>query len=476
MMLHLNQLTYKGNSMKTTKNRRRIRNASVGLVAAAALVLSGCTAGAIDSGDQATDSGSGSGEQVTLNAIFLPATWGTVVQEQLAPLYEQETGVKVNVELIGRDAIHEKMAVLFASQDSSYDIFNLDYNWIPEFGQGGYLVPLDDSLTAEDKADFLPLALEVATWGGQLLGVPQTVHPAVLWYNSALYEDVQTKADFLAATGNELAAPGTMEEWFTQVKFFDGRTFNGQELSGWAAQAAKGYGNVHTWLSFAFSYGCKPFNEDFTESTLSSSPECLQATSRWAEMMNYMPAGANEFTYDNVTAAAQQGTVATAIQWSWGQFATDDPSSSQTVGDWSITEMPAGPTGISSGHLAEWVISVSKYSKHVDEAIKFAVWLESKKNDVFQALNGGGDPVRSSSYSDPILTDELLPDGETKRFRRHSVVLSAMNSAQPRPFFPGEETWETTLSTELSAISLGERTVKEALARADEAQNKNLAQ
>jgi multiple sugar transport system substrate-binding protein len=193
-------------------------------------------------------------------------------------------------------------------------------------------------------------------------------------------------------------------------------------------------------------------------------------------MMNYMPAGANEFTYDNVTAAAQQGTVATAIQWSWGQFATDDPSSSQTVGDWSITEMPAGPTGISSGHLAEWVISVSKYSKHVDEAIKFAVWLESKKNDVFQALNGGGDPVRSSSYSDPILTDELLPDGETKRFRRHSVVLSAMNSAQPRPFFPGEETWETTLSTELSAISLGERTVKEALARADEAQNKNLAQ
>jgi multiple sugar transport system substrate-binding protein len=267
-----------------------------------------------------------------------------------------------------------------------------------------------------------------------------------------------------------------MDEWFTQVKFFDGRTFNGQELSGWAAQAAKGFGNVHTWLSFAFSYGCEPFNEDFTESTLSTSPECVEATARWAEMMQYMPAGANEFTYDNVTASAQQGTIATAIQWSWGQFATDDPASSQTVGQWEITEMPEGPSGISSGHLAEWVISVSKYSEHVDEATKFAAWLETKKNDVFQASNGGGDPVRTSSYSDPTLTEEVLADSDALRFRRLPTVLSAMESAQPRPFFPGEEIWETTLSTELSAISLGERTVEEGLARADEAENKNLAQ
>lgn len=451
--------------MNTRKSGRSIRNASVGLAVSAALLLPGCAAGAPESGDQ-----------VTLNAIFLPATWGTVVQEQLAPLYEEETGVRVNVELIGRDAIHEKMATLFAGQDSSYDIFNLDYNWIPEFGQGGHLVPLDDALTAEDKADFLPLALEVSTWDGQLLGIPQTIHPAVLWYNSALYSDAQTQADYLAATGEELAPPVTMDEWFTQVTFFDGRTFNGQELSGWAAQGAKGFGNVHTWLSFAFSYGCSPFNEDFTESTLSSSPECVEATARWAEMMQYMPAGANEFTYDNVTAAAQQGTIATAIQWSWGQFATDDPAASQTVGQWEVTEIPEGPTGISSGHLAQWVISVSKYSEHVDEATKFAVWLQSKKNDVFQASNGGGDPVRISSYSDPILTEEVLPGTDVLRFRRLPVVLAAMETAQPRPFFPGEEIWETTLSTELSAISLGERTVEEGLARADEAQNKNLEQ
>ena len=113
---------------------------------------------------------------VTLNTIFLPATWGTVVKETLAPEYEKLTGVKVNVQLIGRDEIHQKMGALFAAQDSSYDIFNIDYNWIPEFGRAGFLLPLDSVLSAADKADFLPKALAVGTYNNQLLGIPQTIH------------------------------------------------------------------------------------------------------------------------------------------------------------------------------------------------------------------------------------------------------------------------------------------------------------
>lgn len=62
-----------------------------------------------------------------------------MVKDTLAPEYERETGVKIDVQLIGRDAIHEKTATLFAAQDSSFDIFNLDYNWIPEFAGGGIL-------------------------------------------------------------------------------------------------------------------------------------------------------------------------------------------------------------------------------------------------------------------------------------------------------------------------------------------------
>jgi multiple sugar transport system substrate-binding protein len=453
--------------IRTSAPSRRRRLTAAASVLSAALVLSSCAAGG---GGGESESG-----KPTLHAIFLPADWGTIVKEDLAPQYEEETGVKVDVQLIGRDAIHEKMATLFAAGDSSFDIFNVDYNWIPEFGRAGHLLPLDDALSAEDKADFLPLSLEVATWDDQLLGIPQTVHPALLWYRADLYNDPATQADYLAATGSPLAPPETMDDWQQQVEFFDGRTFEGTELSGWAAQAAKGFGNDHTWLSFCYSYECEPFDEDFTSSTLST-PQGIAATQRWAEMMQYMPEGANQFTYDNVTAAAQQGTIATAVQWSWGAFAVDNPEASQTVGDWEFVPMPTGPTGVSSSHLAEWVISVSKYSENQEEATKFAAWLETKKNDVFQADNGGGDPVRASSYEDPELLDQTLPDSDAQRFRRFPVVLEAMKTARPRPYFPLEERWETALSTELSAISTGEVSVEEGLARADEAVDQTLEQ
>jgi multiple sugar transport system substrate-binding protein len=410
-------------------------------------------------------------DAVTLHAIFLPATWGTVVKNTLAPEYEKETGVKVDVQLIARDAIHDKMATLFAGADASFDIFNLDYNWIPEFAAGEHLLPMDDQLSADDKKDFFPLALRVASYNGKLYGIPQTVHPALLWYRTDIYNDAATKADFKKASGHDLAPPKTMDEWLEQSKFLNGRTYDGQKVSAWAAQAAKGFGNVHTWYSFFSTYGGKAFNEDFTKSSLDS-PEGEAGTKMWAEMMKYMPAGANSFTYDDVTTAAQQGTVATALQWSWGAFAVDDAKTSRTVGKWQFVQIPSAKAGEPSHpHLAEWVISVSKYSAHPDEAKKFAAWLETKKNDVIQASLGGGDPVRLSSYNDPKLADETLPGTDVKRFRRYPEVITAMKNAAPRPLFEGEERWETTITTPLQAVQLGQISPTDGLKQADKAED-----
>jgi ABC-type glycerol-3-phosphate transport system substrate-binding protein len=410
-------------------------------------------------------------EPVTLHAIFLPATWGTVVKDTLAPQYERETGVKIDVQLIGRDAIHEKMATLFAAEDSSFDIFNLDYNWIPEFAGGGHLVQMDDVLSTEDKADFFPLALRVASYGGKLYGVPQTVHPHLLWYRSDIYNDPATKEAYKAASGHDLAPPKTMDEWLEQSKFLNGRTYGGQKVAAWAAQAAKGYGNVHTWYSFFSTYGGKAFNDDFTKSTIDT-PDGVAATKVWAEMSKLMPVGAVSYTYDDVTTAAQQGVVATAMQWSWGAFAVDDPKTSRTVGKWEFAQVPSVKAGEPSHpHLAEWVISVSKYSKQAAEAKKFVAWLETKKNDVVQASLGGGDPVRLSSYSDPKLTEEKLAGTDVKRFRRYSEVIIAMKNASPRPLFEGEERWETTITTPLQAVQLGQSTPEEGVKAADKAED-----
>jgi multiple sugar transport system substrate-binding protein len=410
----------------------------------------------------------GARKATQLNAMFLGATWGTVVKDTLAPEYEKlNPGVKIKVDVVGRDAIHEKMATLFAAQDSSYDIFNLDYNWIPEFGGSGQLVPL--TISAADRKDFLPTALKVATWKGKLYGIPQTVHPHLLWYRTDLYGDPKIQAQYKKATGQALTPPKSYDQWLSQIKFFNGKTFNGTKVYGWTAQGATGPYNVHTWLSFMYSWGAMPFNGGFTKSTLST-PKAIAATKAWAAAWKYTPPGSNQHTFAEVTTAAQQGQIATAIQWSWGAWMVDDPTSSKTVGKWQFVQVPAPASHKPAPHLAEWVISISKYSKNQAAAKKFIAWLETKRNDVVQANLGGGDPVRKSTYLNATLTKQTVKGAPNeKRFRRYSEVLKAMATTQPRPYFPREERWETTLTPFLTSIQLGKSSVPDALKKADKA-------
>lgn len=138
------------------------------------LLLSACSSEpgsspANHAGASASESGGTpkTGEPVTLNSVFLASTWGTSVQE-LAKQYEKETGVKVNVELVGRDVIYQKIATSIAGK-ANYDLFSVDYNWIPEFASQNSLVPLDDMIKTYhfDTSKLLPKALAAGQWNGK---------------------------------------------------------------------------------------------------------------------------------------------------------------------------------------------------------------------------------------------------------------------------------------------------------------------
>lgn len=395
----------------------------------------------------------GATPHTTLRAVFLPATWGIQTKQIFAPEFEQQTRIRVEIDLIGRDAIYDWMCTRFAARDASYDLFNMDYNWVPEFAQAGHLQPLDDAFGAD--GDFLPKAIEVARYNGSLFALPQTVHPHLLWYRRDLFD----------AAG--VRPPETMEDWLQAVRRFHSTPVDGATISGWVGQSVRGYGNVHTWLTFLYSFGGEAFRDHTSLEPSLNTPEALQATEFWAEMMRYTPPGIDNYTYDDVINAAASGAVATCLHGSWGAFAVDDPSTSATVGKWDFVNVPRGVASVP--HLAEWLIAVSSYSQQRDAAIAFLRYLESADCDVRQALHGAGDPVRASSYADPRLTEARVagyPD--LRRFRRHAQVLQAMQTAKPRPLFAHEEQWETVVSAALWSIQTGQSTVRTALRKAQD--------
>jgi multiple sugar transport system substrate-binding protein len=227
----------------------------------------------------------------------------------------------------------------------------------------------------------------------------------------------------------------------------------------------RGYGNVHTWLTFLYSFGGDTFTDFKTLHPLLNTPEALEATQFWAEMMRYTPPGINDHDYDEVINAAASGAIATCLHGSWGAFAVDNPAMSRTVGKWEFVKVPAAQASVP--HLAEWMIAVSRYSKQHDAAIAFTRYLESPENDVRQALLGSGDPVRLASYTDIRLTQaRVVSYPNLRRFRRYPQVLESVQSARPRPLFAHEEQWERVVSTSLWAIQLGECSVRDGLAKA----------
>ena len=415
-------------------------------------------------------------EQVVLNSMFLGATWGTATQE-LALEYEQETGVKVNVELVGRDQIYTKLA-LAATGGAEYDIFNIDYSWIPQFGENGWLYPLGEFADKYEVNldEYLPLALATTQWngnngefgqGGELYGLPQTIHHHLVWYRGDLFADQTNMADFEAEFGRELTVPETWEEFGEVASFFHGRDDGaGNTLSGWAAQATQTYGNVHTLLTFIYGYGGDVFNWDTMEPTFNS-PEVIEGTKVWADLLQYCPPGINDYTFAEDSSDAAQDRIAMAIHWSWSAWEVDNPDASTTVGLWEFAPVPKGT--VSAPHLAAWPVVIPKASVNAEEAFKFIAWLENAENDVRQADMGGGDPIRIASYSDPILADQVIEGTDIKKYRRYEALANAMANTKARPWFPGEEELEVIISPILTSIQTGAMSVEDALADIDEA-------
>jgi ABC-type glycerol-3-phosphate transport system substrate-binding protein len=63
---------------------------------------------------------------------------------------------------------------LFQRHDPMIDVYMIDIIWPPEFGAAGWMLPLDDYVTANhiDMVDFLERPVQGHTWDGQLVSMP----------------------------------------------------------------------------------------------------------------------------------------------------------------------------------------------------------------------------------------------------------------------------------------------------------------
>lgn len=162
------------------------------LVAASALVLTGCSSSGSDDGGDATAE-----LRVWLNGTDTPEDARTYLKETFE---DQNPGSTLTIEEQAWTGLVDKLNTALPSSDSP-DIVEVGNTQAPAFTSVGAFTDLTDAYEDLGGDDLLPGFVEVGTWDGQFFAAP--------YYSGSRI--VFTRTDLLAAAG--LEEPTTLEEY-----------------------------------------------------------------------------------------------------------------------------------------------------------------------------------------------------------------------------------------------------------------------
>lgn len=109
---------------------------------------------------------------------FMIPDWGNPGEELLKE-FEEESGIKVNVEEVSWDDIRDKVSIAAAGGEAAADVVEVDWSWVGEMNSAGWLEPIE--MSEEDKKD-MP-TLETFTIDDKVLAVPYANDYRIAYYN-----------------------------------------------------------------------------------------------------------------------------------------------------------------------------------------------------------------------------------------------------------------------------------------------------
>lgn len=102
--------------------------------------------------------------------------------------YKEETGTQVDTEYYTFDDLFEVLETKFASGNADFDVASVDVTYVAKYGSSGYLEPLDQYFTDEEKAKWDEASYTAGVWDDTMYAVPMNTSTQVLWYNKSLLD------------------------------------------------------------------------------------------------------------------------------------------------------------------------------------------------------------------------------------------------------------------------------------------------
>ncbi|MEZ3486094.1 MAG: sugar ABC transporter substrate-binding protein [Lachnospiraceae bacterium] len=367
-------------------------------------LLAGLSAGCAKTGGQ--DGGSGNAgktdkEAVTLNVI-LSENEQTKDMLNYFDQFEEETGIKINYEIMAESSYMDKMMLGLSSNNQQYDVVMASPATIGTILDGGWVQPLDqyiedDSVT--DKAWREGLAdsmLSLAVVDGKRYAVPYNMGVNILYYNKAMFRDAGLDPE---------NPPTTLEDILKAARTLNAPDKNQYGISFRASR--EGNANTFLWaMLWMICGGSWEDAEGLVDYSRIGGKEAVEATDFFAEFHEYAPAGISSYGYEEAQLAFQQGLSAMWIDTSILANGVLDSEESQVAED-------VGFAAFTEGHAigSPWMFLMASKTEHPTEAWKFLQFVSGYELQMEQVKSGvQTGPVRTDVLGDPKIGEYFNED------------------------------------------------------------------
>jgi multiple sugar transport system substrate-binding protein len=331
-----------------------------------------------------------------------PVTIRVLTMEQAGPTVDEMNAIvaefnkanpdiKVEIEYVAYDALHDKITTAMASNPPAYDVFLVDDIWYAEFGKAGYSLDVTDRITKDMHDKVFPAAWDITTVNGKVYGMPWLLDEKYFYYN----EDLLKQAGFNAP-------PKTWEEMLAQAKVLKDKGIVeypivwswGQYEAAICDWVTLLYGNGGTLMD---DKGAPAFNNAAGVKTLSWMVQTVDD--------GYTNPASVSYVEEDVRNVFSQGKAAFATNWVYMYDLVNlNAKESQVTGKIKMSLMPAFEgSGVDSSSInGSMGFSVAATSPNKDAAWKYVEFLTSE--DVQNRYSAHLLPVWKTSFEGDSLT------------------------------------------------------------------------
>ncbi len=307
--------------------------------------------------------------------------------------FQNQTGIKVNLENYGENELVQKLTTEFTAGNSDVDVFMqrplqegrlfANNKWYVDLNT--YTSNTSKTPAAFDTADFQKGPVGTETINGMLTGIPIVTEQEVLYYRKDLFQ----------AAG--LQPPKTLDELKADAAKL---TDKQKQQFGFIA---RGQGNpaVTQFSSYLYSYGGDWFDQTTKKATLNT-PEAIAAFTLFGQLHHdYAPPGTTNMSWPQAVAVFGQGSVAEYTDANSIFANLLDPTKSTVADKTGVIVFPAGPKGSVPYSVTSWGLSMAAGSKNKDAAWEFIKWATSKQIVLKEQGEGAVPGARTSVWADP---------------------------------------------------------------------------